>query len=89
MNKSWKYLFFLIAGLMGCSQKVKDLKSDIILVEVEDQGAEIRMSSLVDTVSIIQLGNQELIGSIDDLVWAENRILILDRSKTLKVFIFD
>jgi hypothetical protein len=89
MNKSWKYLFFLIAVLMGCSQKVKDLKFDIIRVEVDDRGEEIRMSSLVDTVSVIPLDNAELIGSIDDLVWAENRILILDRSKTKKVFIYD
>ncbi|MFN3996970.1 6-bladed beta-propeller [Algoriphagus sp.] len=68
---------------------MKDLKSDIIRVEVDDRGAEIRMSSLVDTVSVIPLDNAELIGSIDELVWAENRILILDRSKTKKVFIYD
>lgn len=74
---------------MSCTQKVKDLKSDIIRVEVDDRGAEIRMSSLVDTVSVIPLDNAELIGSIDELVWAENRILILDRSKTKKVFIYD
>jgi hypothetical protein len=89
MNKSWKYLFFLIAVLMGCSQKIKDWQSDIIRVEVDDRGEEILMSSLVDTVSVISLDNVELIGNIDDLVWAENRILILDRSKSLKVFIYD
>lgn len=83
------WITFLIGVLTSCSQKLDESKMLITRVEVDDQGEVILMSSLVDTVSIIQLGNQELIGSIDDLVWAENRILILDRSKTLKVFIYD
>lgn len=56
---------------------------------VDDTGEDILMSSLVDTVSIISLDNTELIGRIDDLVWAENRILILDRSIAQKVYIYD
>jgi hypothetical protein len=81
--------FFFLLTLTGCSQKKKDWESDIIRVEVDDRGEEILMSSLVDTVSVISLDNAELIGNIDDLVWVENRILILDRSKSLKVFIYD
>ncbi|MDI1321843.1 MAG: 6-bladed beta-propeller [Algoriphagus sp.] len=87
--KTFIFPFFLIVVLFGCNQKVKEIKSEIIRVEVDDRGEEILMSSLVDTVTIIQLDNTDLIGSIDELVWAENRILILDRSKMLKVFIFD
>ncbi len=82
-------IILLISILTGCNQNANDLNFEIIRVEVDDRGEEILMSSLVDTVSIIPLDNAELIGSIDELVWAENRILILDRTKTSKVSIYD
>lgn len=87
--RSSLWITLLIGILTFCSQKVNESITPITRVEVDDRGVEILMSSLVDTVSIIPLSNTELIGSIDDLVWAENRILILDRTKTSKVFIYD
>lgn len=81
---------FLIGFLLACNPKKNELQDhSIVQVEVDDRSEEILMSSLIDSVSIIQLDNTDLIGRIDELAWAENRILILDRTKTLKVFIYD
>lgn len=87
--KGLAIISIFITFLISCGQKKEDSRLIPLNVVVDDTGEDILMSSLVDTVSIISLDNTELIGRIDDLVWAENRILILDRSIAQKVYIYD
>lgn len=74
--------------LISCGQKKENSRFIPLNVEVDDKGEDILMSSLVDTVFIISLDNHELIGSVNEILWAPERILILDANRTKKIFIF-
>ncbi|MHA7130903.1 6-bladed beta-propeller [Algoriphagus namhaensis] len=80
------FIFYLIAG---CSQSADESTMSVQIVQVDDIAEEILMSSLVDSVFVVPLDNVELVGQIDDIVWAQDRIIVLDRSIGQKVSIFD
>ena len=46
------------------------------------------MSSIIDTVKVIPLDNREIVGSVDEIIWAPDRIIILDSKRTKKIFIY-
>lgn len=81
----------IVYGLLisSCGQRIQEEGVDILPIKVDDRSEEILMSTLVDTVRVIALDNTELVGSVDEILWPTERIIILDSKRTKKVFIFD
>jgi len=85
-----RYLILLIASLslISCAEQQVETSIKIQTIKVDDRAEELFMSSLVDTVKFISLDNRELVGSVDQILWTEDRFLILDSRRTKKIFIY-
>ncbi|MHA7130907.1 6-bladed beta-propeller [Algoriphagus namhaensis] len=75
--------------LHACQNSPETSDQLIKTVEVNDQAKEMLMSTLVDSIKVIVLDNSELVGSIDEIAWSKDRIIVLDKRKTEKVFVYD
>lgn len=87
-----KKIYFLLLPILlisACNEPKIDQEITIRTVKVNDRSDEVLMSTLIDTINVIPLDNQELIGSVNEILWTPERIIILDSKKTKKVFIYD
>lgn len=86
--KSYFILLIAFLSLISCAEKHVETPIKIQTIKADDRAEELLMSSLVDTVKFISLDNRELVGSVDQILWTKDRLLLLDSRRTKKIFIY-
>ncbi|KPQ10920.1 MAG: hypothetical protein HLUCCX10_15490 [Algoriphagus marincola HL-49] len=83
-------LFLIISSFLifACANVTDKDDIGIYTVRVDDKAETLKMSSIIDTVKVIPLDNREIVGSVDEIIWAPDRIIILDSKRTKKIFIY-
>jgi hypothetical protein len=74
--------------ILACANESDKDYIGIHTVKVDDKAETMKMSSIIDTVKVIPLDNREIVGSVDEIVWAADRIIVLDSKRTKKIFIY-
>ena len=69
-------------------KEIQDVEVQEILVDISSPRT-LKMSQLFDTCYIIPLDNRELIGSIDEVDFDKDHLLILDKRKMLKAYLYN
>lgn len=82
-------LFLLLICLFGCEKKNDEKINQIKTIEFESTSKELLLSEIADSVTLVHLDSKEVIGEISELIFQDEHIVILDRYKTNKIFIFD
>lgn len=90
-----RFLLLIASGIFlifsACNQKMKeiqDVEVQEILVDIKNPKS-LKMSQLFDTCYIIPLDNRELVGFVDEVDFDEDQLLILDKKKMLKAYLYN
>ncbi|UJP66342.1 6-bladed beta-propeller [Mongoliitalea daihaiensis] len=86
------YLSIVLLSIpLSCKHQADTISSDHEIVIDVDESIKLTYSDIFESLEIIPLESTHelLVGDIDQVLFAENRIFIVDENKTKSLFIFD
>lgn len=86
------YLLIVVLSVaLSCKHQADTISSDHEIVIDVDTSVKLKYSDIFESIEIIPLESTHelLVGDIDQVLFAENRIFIVDENKTKSLFIFD